>query len=668
MRTRILFFAGIICAASLLLLFVLIASEQPARADKSDCIPGNGAKKLGGRAWNSRIGWITHEFEVNSSDKPRCYLGLQKKEGKALPLGEVRGWSWSRFGYLCWGATCKDYGRASKAPNAVNPSVEIVKSPSESECAAQALLQAPKDARLRAELAAECNKQAVNKVNGWIKILALDGKTPDNGWVCLSPDTWSSSGVPTGCDSLTNGNRAVEYGVLYDPVKNEFKGKAWSSAVGWIVFSGSTIAEADEAICSGKADQVISLDPTKCADPSNLTACKATLVALCKDDINNFSYNLQKRASKWKTSYVGSGIRVSGGNVYSLSGFGSGSENNISTIDYLIFTPGQTSGFQSLCSESNSKACKQFSKKILEGDDDNDEETKKSKEQRRTKKVPSTTSKQPNLKRTETDDQDTPTAILRSSVGSLDVDKLIKANGANKNAYGNTVKVLQGPDLELTDAILDGGNGCNLDAATGIQNCQLYNTVIVVNGKDFHIRNPMRFLNVSNARSEKGGVTFVVKGGNLIIDDSVYYESSQVDGLEKLASVSWIVLKRSGDTTGATGNIFFGDCMKQGLYEFAAQAVGVFFAENSIFTGTGKERRGRNIDGSIRDGGSSASCGFTSGPLPLQINGMMIAKRFALERVYEGDGSEEINYDGRLLVSVPPGLSDILKKMPTWSP
>lgn len=686
MRTRILFLTSVLCAGALVLLCVFVASEQPAHADQKDCIPDSGAKKLGGRAWNSRIGWITHEFEVNttSSDKPHCFLGLKKKEGKALPLGEVKGWSWSRFGYLCWGSTCKDYGNndSKKAPNDTAPKVEIVKSPSESECAALALAQAPKNATLRAALTADCNKNAINRVKGWIKILALAGKTSDNGWVCLSPETWASSGAPTGCDSRSaDGNRAVEYGVLYDSVKNEFKGKAWSSSVGWIVFSGSTIAEADSAICTAKANQIIVLDPTKCADPASLESCKATLVALCKEDINNFSFNLGKRTSKWKTSYVGPGIRVTGGNAYSLTGFGTGSENNISTVEYLVFTPGQTTGFQELCRDASAAACKQFSKKIKDdegGDDDEDKkESKKAKELRRTKKLPTTSSentdkknevKQPALVRKEpVSDTETPTAVLRSSIGSLNIDKLIKKNSANKNAYGTTVLTLDGPGTEITDAFLD-GKGCNL--TDGVQNCSLFNTVVVIQNKDFHITKPIRFLNVSLARSDKGGVTFVIKGGNLKIDHNLYYESSQIDRLDKLASVSWIVLKKERDTSGASGNILFGDCIPQSIYDTAAQAVGVFFAENAVYTGTGKDMRGRNADGSINEGGgkTSMSCDFASGALPFQLNGMMIAKKFALERVFEGDGSEEINYDGRLLVSTPPGLSDVLKKMPSWSP
>ncbi len=687
MRTRIYFCISVVCAGALLLLFVFVASEQPAQAGEKDCIPDTGAKKLGGRAWNSRIGWITHEFEVNtpSGNKPRCFLSLQKKSGKALPVGEVRGWSWSRFGYICWGATCKEHGNndSKKAPNDNNPNVEVYKSPSEQECKELAQDQAPKNPILRRELEAECNKTATNKVRGWVKILALHGKTLDNGWVCLSPDTWPATDEsPTGCDTVAGGNRAVEYGVLYDPIKNEFKGKAWSPAVGWIVFSGSTIAEADAAICAAKADQIIIQDPTKCAEPSTLPDCKAGLVTLCKNDINNFSYNLQKKASKWKTSYVGPGIRVTGGNAYSLTGFGRDNENNISTVDYLVFTPGQAIGFQELCRESSAVACKQYSKKIKDdGDDEDDEdekENKKVRELRRTKKLPVTSSKdttqkneikQPSLKRKEpASDTETPSAVLRSSIGSLDVDKLIKTNSANKNAYGNIVKVLQNSGSEITDAALE-GNGCNLDGSTGIQNCQLPNTVVVIQNNDFHITKAMKFLNVG-VNSTKGGVTFVIKGGNLKIDSNLYYDLSQVDRLDKLASVSWIVLKNDSDTIGATGNILFGDCIPQSIYDTAAQAVGIFFAENSIYTGTGKDSRGRNADGSIIDGAgsSTASCDFTAGALPFQVNGMMMARKLVFERVYEGDGSEEISYDGRLLVSVPPGLSDVLKKMPTWSP
>jgi len=96
-----------------------------AQADQSDCIPASGVKKLGGRAWNSRTGWIANDFEVNSvsGPKPHCFLGLQGALNKLLPVGEVKGWSWSRFGYICWGATCKDYASISKGPNGATPKV-----------------------------------------------------------------------------------------------------------------------------------------------------------------------------------------------------------------------------------------------------------------------------------------------------------------------------------------------------------------------------------------------------------------------------------------------------------------------------------------------------------------------------------------------------------------
>ncbi len=668
MRTKILFFVSIATLGVLLAVLSVYISTIVVAADDG-CIPGSDAVKLGGKAWNSTIGWIANNFDINLGNTKRsCGLGL-KYVRKGSPIGEVTGWSWSRFGYICWGKTCKDHASADKAPNNREPIVQVYKDPSPAECTTKAAEQAKKNDDLRRELEAECNKTAANKVKGWVKILSLAGKKDDNGWVCLSPDTWvADSDQQTGCDTKEGDQRKSEYGLFYDPAKNEFKGKAWNATVGWIVFSGSTIAEADRAICESKADGIVALDPLQNRD---------ALITLCIEDINNFSYNRTKQTSRWKTSYVGPGVHVGGGNVYSLSGFGSGSENNVSTVDFLIYTPKKNISWQELCREMSAAACKQFSKKIKEdssdSDTDEEKESKQLKKQRRTKKIPVTYSDddtgkrevtQPVLKRPE--GADASSAVLRSSIGSLDIGKLIKRNAANKNSYGNAVKVLESPDAEITDAILDGGNGCNL--VGGVQNCNaLANTVIVVNNKNFHITNPMKFLNVADAAIGKGGVTFVVNGGNLKIDASVYYEQSQVNRLEKLPSVAWIVLKKGDDASGVTGNIFFNDCMGQSVNEYAAQAVGVFFAENKTYTGTGKYETTRTAAGAIASNGND--CSFApSGAMPLQINGMMIAKGFVFERVYEGDGSEEINYDGRLLVSMPPGLSDVMKRMPTWSP
>ena len=320
MRTKILFFISI-ATLSIFLISLALYSGRPVVAEDDGCIPGSDSVKLGGKAWNSTMGWIAQHFDINlGSTRRSCGLGL-KYVRKGSPLGNVTGWSWSRFGYICWGKTCKDRGGFNNAPDGTTPYVQVYKDPSPTECAAKAREQAKKNDDLRKEIEAECNKTAANKVKGWIKILSLEGKKDDNGWVCLSPDTWlAESGQKTGCDTKEGDQRKIEYGLLYDPAKNEFKGKAWNATVGWIVFSGSTIAEADRAICESKADGIIALDPTQNRD---------ALIVLCIEDINNFSFNRAKQASRWKTSYVGPGIRVSGGNAYSLSGFGSGSENNV---------------------------------------------------------------------------------------------------------------------------------------------------------------------------------------------------------------------------------------------------------------------------------------------------------------------------------------------------
>lgn len=699
-------------------------------ARRGECIPQAGMKRLGGRAWNSSIGWLTQDFDIRFSNNQQvhCYLGL-KQDRQDETLGEITGWSWSRFGYACWGKTCKTQAQKNKAPDGNEAKVTIEKSPSEQECRDKAKLQFPDDRmdnvdELRERLAKECFKSAKHVLKGWLYIPALEGKTPDNGWICLSPITWAATGSTskTGCDALVGGNRAVEYGVLFDPLRREFFGSAWSSAVGWIVFSGSTLAEKDREICEGKADRIIRQDATlaaqrqaliaqclydigrvsysdtlddslrRCTNTVGSDATKIKERMQCLFDIRNIDYTLADhlavgddypvceaktaaalladptldvehelaqclfdrnnllnalRLSKWKTSYIAPGIAVKGGNVYSETGFG-GTANTVSTVDYLIFTPGAKNNFQELCRESSPKLCKQFSQKIGSNPNDPPEESER-KRLRRTIEVPATQSKseakQPKSKKK---DQQ---AILKSSIGTLDIEKLITRNNRGKNTYGHTVKILQGSGSELTDATLNGGNGCNLLASPKMQVCDaLGNTVVVSENKDFRISEVMRFSNASWASQDNGGVTFVIKGGNLLVDQNILYEQSQVNRLDKLASVAWIVLAKEGDTTSTTGNIVFGNCMKPNLENFA-RASGVFYAEGKITTGSGNGKE----------------CEFTKGNVPLIVNGIMIAKSFDFARDYEGDGAETIDYDGRLLVSLPPGLADIVATLPKWT-
>lgn len=699
-------------------------------ARRGECIPEAGTKRLGGRAWNSSIGWLTQDFDIRfaNNQSVHCYLGL-KQDRQDETLGEVTGWSWSRFGYACWGKTCKTQARKNKAPDGNDPKVIIEKSPNEQECRARARLQFPDNQmdnvdELRARLASECFKSAKHVLKGWLYIPALEGKTSDNGWICLSPITWPAAGstTKTGCDTLVGDNRAIEYGVLFDPLRREFFGSAWSSAVGWIVFSGSTLAEKDREICEGKADRIIRQDATltaqrqaliaqclydigrvsysdtlddslrRCADKVGSDAAKIKERMQCLFDMRNIDYKIADhlaigddypicetkaqgviiadpqrnmehelaqclfdrnnllnalRLSKWKTSYIAPGIAVKGGNVYSETGFG-GTANTVSFVDYLIFTPGSKNNFQELCRESSPELCKQFSKKI--GSNANDPpEDRERKRLRRAIEMPATQSntesKQPATKK------ESNQAILKSPIGTINVSKLIARNARNKNVYGNTVKILQGAGTEITDTALDGGNGCNLLSSPRMQSCGgLGNTVVVIEDKNFRISEAMRFSNSSWASQESGGTTFVINGGNLLIDQNLLYEQSQVNRLDKLASVAWIVLAKNGDTAGSTGNIIFGDCMKPDL-QLRARASGVFYAEGKIKTGTGN---GKN-------------CIFANGDVPLVVNGIMVAKSFDFARDYEGDGAETIDYDGRLLVSIPPGLSDMVATLPKWT-
>jgi hypothetical protein len=148
-----------------------------------------------------------------------------------------------------------------------------------------------------------------------------------------------------------------------------------------------------------------------------------------------------------------------------------------------------------------------------------------------------------------------------------------------------------------------------------------------------------------NGVGKQNGAGLVLVKGNLYITGNIQYQGGSVSNLKNLASVGWMVLD---DGSGTKGNIY--------IDPGVSDLVGVFYAEGTIFTGTtGKKSSG--LPPTPPDG-----------DWPLTVKGLMLARMFKFERLWQGAerGTEQVIYDGRVLANTPPGMEDIAKAMPIW--
>jgi hypothetical protein len=127
---------------------------------------------------------------------------------------------------------------------------------------------------------------------------------------------------------------------------------------------------------------------------------------------------------------------------------------------------------------------------------------------------------------------------------------------------------------------------------------------------------------------QRGNGLIVVKG-DLAINGDVSYDTLGTNDLSKLASVGWIVLKR---TDGTGGNVTISPDVKN--------FVGAVFAEGTLSTGNSATQ--------------------------LNVTGMLVAKNFSFERLYASrtGGAEKITFDARAVLNPPPGMSDISRALP----
>jgi len=143
---------------------------------------------------------------------------------------------------------------------------------------------------------------------------------------------------------------------------------------------------------------------------------------------------------------------------------------------------------------------------------------------------------------------------------------------------------------------------------------------------DFTVSSQVTF---NNGAGISRGNGLIVVVGDLHLDANIGYQDQTVADLTELASIGWIVLD---DGSGTKGNVFIDGSVDS--------IVGAIFAEGIISTGSSDK--------------------------PLDIVGMMVAKGFVFEREYASrlEGSEQVEFDARVILNPPPGMTDVTRSLP----
>ncbi|MFA6474921.1 MAG: hypothetical protein WCV88_01820 [Patescibacteria group bacterium] len=195
--------------------------------------------------------------------------------------------------------------------------------------------------------------------------------------------------------------------------------------------------------------------------------------------------------------------------------------------------------------------------------------------------------------------------VYRGDLGSLHVNELIK------QAQDEGTAALPG---DCTETIITGGTN------------PLGGAVYYCSG-NLTINSNLTFYNGTGTAD--GSATFVV-GGNLILNDNLNYYNNAIDtSIANLASVAFVV------QGGVTVN------------PLVTHLVGAYIV--------------------LGDTASDFSTGDST--LPLRLDGLVMARSFALQRKALGSTSspqpsEDIHYDGRVVANTPPGLSDLTATLP----
>ncbi len=190
----------------------------------------------------------------------------------------------------------------------------------------------------------------------------------------------------------------------------------------------------------------------------------------------------------------------------------------------------------------------------------------------------------------------------RSSLGSIDI------SGIEKGRYGAVQVIADGNALPEN---LDGKAYEYLGGGT--------------------LTIPEKVFQNGTGSTGRGNGLLLVKGADVeIVGDLSYAPMSFQSSLKNMSSLGMIVTKDA--QTGAGGSIFIDPQVHT--------AVGAYFAESSIHTGTSNQ--------------------------PLSFAGLMAARLFSFERTggTSSTAAETMTFDGRAVVNPPPGMQNIGKSLP----
>lgn len=210
----------------------------------------------------------------------------------------------------------------------------------------------------------------------------------------------------------------------------------------------------------------------------------------------------------------------------------------------------------------------------------------------------------------------------RTIDGILDINKMIDSARKSGNEYG-------------TDNV-----GSVLDAVRPLDGKIYYfNT-----GADskYTIDQALTFFNGRNKDGSASGT--VVVNGDLYINNSIRYENSAVlYSSRNLASVAFIVL----------GDI---------IIDPSVDVV------SGVFVALGKSGLQQSCDRSEPGCGMFLTGNDGGSPRKLTVNGMVMARKFSLDRTFKQSSSpaEVFNYDGRVSINTPPGLTNVAGGLPIW--
>lgn len=205
------------------------------------------------------------------------------------------------------------------------------------------------------------------------------------------------------------------------------------------------------------------------------------------------------------------------------------------------------------------------------------------------------------------------------------------------NAYSSVLGRIDVPGLKngRYGTVTSVSSG-QLDAQLGTMNNPLGGRVIVVeDGGDAYV-SAKSFWNGSG--TNKGNGTVLIDGGDLYITGNMNYGGAAIDALDQLASLGWIVLP---DEDGNKGNVY--------VTASVETVVGNFYVGG--------------------DGGfHTVAPPAVESDVPLTLEGLVIARRFALDRSLESldRGSEQFVYDGRAVANPPPGFGDVGRSLPSF--